>query len=247
VRGEEAANEVNRETTNVIRYFLEELLPPVVRDSRPMRWLFRAYWGRLVNDLEDFRARAHYVGEQEYNEIYAAIPRIQQGTDNSEACIQRVIENVSPGDIVDVGCGTGLLLERIIDRLGTDDRVYTGVDIHVDDATREKMAGVRFEAAMVENLPFEDKSFDTVICTHVLEHILDIRQAVSELRRVCRRKLIVVVPKEREYRFTFNPHLHFFAYRHSFLRHMIPVPEGAVCEQLGRDFFYMEDVDTQAC
>ena len=60
-----AASEVNRETTNVIRYFLEEFLPPVVRDSRLMLWVFRCYWGELVNDLEDFRSRAHYVREQE--------------------------------------------------------------------------------------------------------------------------------------------------------------------------------------
>ena len=50
------------------------------------------------------------------------------------------------------------------------------------------------------------------------------------------------IPKEREYSFTFNPHLHFFPYPHSFLRHMLPVPTDAVCEQIGRDFFYTETV-----
>ena len=35
---------------------------------------------------------------------------------------------------------------------------------------------------------------------------------------MARRRLIIVVPQEREYRFTFNPHLHFFPYPHSFLR-----------------------------
>ena len=41
-----------------------------------MRWLFRGYWGELVNDLEDFRSRAHEGGEQVDNESYAAIPRL---------------------------------------------------------------------------------------------------------------------------------------------------------------------------
>src|SRR3546814_1539315 len=44
------------------------------------------------------------------------------------------------------------------------------------------------------------------------------------LRRVARRRVIIVVPQEREYRFTFNPHLHFFPYPHSFLRYVTPVP-----------------------
>jgi SAM-dependent methyltransferase len=34
------------------------------------------------------------------------------------------------------------------------------------------------------DLPFEDRSFDLVICSHVLEHIPDDRKAMSEMRRV---------------------------------------------------------------
>ena len=117
-----------------------------------------------------------------------------------------------------------------------------GVDFQIDDALRQRMSDVRLVESKVEHLPFEDDEFDTVICTHVLEHILDIRAAVAELRRICRRRLVIVVPKEREYRFTFNPHLHFFAYPHSFLRHMLPVPADAVCELIGRDFFYTESI-----
>ncbi len=231
---------MRRETTNWIRYVLEELLPPVLRDSVLMRWLFRKYWGNLVNELEDFRSRAHFVDEKEYFDIYAALPRIHEGTDNSEACIARIIEVIGPGKIVDIGCGTGTLLQRIIEKKGGDAYSYTGVDITIASETREKNDGVQFTEAVVESLPFADRSFDTVICTHVLEHILDIRAAVAELRRISRGKIIIVVPKEREYRFTFNPHLHFFPYPHSFLRCMLPVPPDAACEQVGRDFFYTE-------
>jgi hypothetical protein len=34
---------MKRETTNAIRTVLEDWLPPVVRDSSPMRWLFRRH------------------------------------------------------------------------------------------------------------------------------------------------------------------------------------------------------------
>lgn len=231
---------MNRENTNRIRFVLEELLPPIVRDSAPMRWLFRRYWGSLIDDIEDFRRRAHHVTDEEYAAIYAALPRVHEATDLSEACVERILASLDGDDILDVGCGTGALLETI-HRHGNDRRLV-GVDFQVDDVVREKHPQVRFEESLIEVLPFDDAGFDTVICTHVLEHILDIRRAVSELRRVCRRRLVVVVPKEREYKFTFNPHLHFFAYPHSFLRHMIPVPANARCEQIGRDFFYVEDV-----
>ena len=61
-------------------------------------------------------------------------------------------------------------------------------------------------------------------------------------RRIARRRLIIVVPREREGIYTFNPHFNFFPYSHSFLRAMIPVPADHVCEDIGRDIYYREDL-----
>jgi len=233
---------MNRELTNKIRFVLEELVPPVVRDSRPMRWLFRGHWGSLIDELEAFRSRAHFGNEQEYNAVYAALPRIHEDTDLSADCVARILADIEGESILDVGCGTGVLLQRIESRAGGKELKLVGVDFQIEETLRDRMPSVDFYESRVEALPFDDNSIDTVICTHVLEHILDIRAAVRELRRVARHRLLIVVPKEREYRFTFNPHLHFFAYRHSFLRHMIPVPASAHCDRIGRDFYYVEDL-----
>lgn len=232
---------MRRETTNYIRFVLEDLLPPVVRDSAPMRWLFRLHWGSLIDDLEQFRANAHKTSDEDYARMYASIPRVHDESDNSDQCIRNIIESTLPGDVLDVGCGSGYLLKEIDKALGQNERTYTGLDFQIDDETRTRLPNFHFEKSVVERLPFADKSFDTVICTHVLEHILEIQTCVRELRRVCRKRLIIVVPQEREYRFAFNPHLHFFPYRQSFLKHMVPVPDNARCEKLGRDIFYVED------
>ena len=61
---------MKRETTNAIRTVLEDWLPPVLRDSSAMRWLFRRHWGRLVDDLESFRSRIAFVSDEEYHSIY---------------------------------------------------------------------------------------------------------------------------------------------------------------------------------
>jgi ubiquinone/menaquinone biosynthesis C-methylase UbiE len=105
-------------------------------------------------------------------------------------------------------------------------------------------AGIEFFEGKAEKLPFADHEFDTVICTHVIEHILDYRAALAELRRITSKRLIVVVPMEREGLYTFNPHFNFFPYTHSFLRAMIPVPERHFCAPLGRDIYYREDTGT---
>jgi len=208
-----------------------------------MRWLFRRHWGRLVDDLEDFRARIPFVTPEEYRAIYARLPRVQSETDNSAACIDRIAADLVGESVLDVGCGTGYLLHVLAGR--RPEMAYTGVDFMIDDATRARAAGIRFEEANIERLPFADGSFDTVICTHVLEHILEFRAALSELRRIARRRLIIVVPQEREYRFTFNPHLHFFPYPHSFLRYITPIPRDHAIQSIGRDIYYRENRDTK--
>lgn len=59
-------------------------------------------------------------------------------------------------------------------------------------------------------LPYGNRVFDTVVCAHTLEHMKDYKKALAELRRVCSRRLMMIVPKQREYQYTFDLHLHFF-------------------------------------
>jgi SAM-dependent methyltransferase len=233
---------MRRETVNRIRYLLEEWLPPIVRDSRPMRFLFRRYWGSFVDDLEQFRMNITGLSAADYRNVYERMPRIQDETDNSRACIDAIVARILPGKVCDVGCGTGYLVNVLHQQAGLQDTEIVGVDFIIEPDTESRHPSIRFVAAPVEALPFPDRHFDTVICTHVLEHILDIRAAILELRRICARRLIVVVPLEREYRFTFNPHIHFFPYPHSFLRHILPVPPEHQCTVIGRDLLYVENL-----
>lgn len=228
---------MNRETTNRIRFVIEDILPPALRDSQLFRRAAKLAWGEHIDHLARFRERAPFLTSDEYADLYRKHPRVHEGTDNSEACIRRIIEAVEGDSVVDVGCGTGALLSRI--KAAKPLRRLTGVDFVIDDASR--LEGIEYVAAKVEDLPFADGEFDTVICTHVIEHVLEYHKAIAELRRIARRRLIIVVPRERESRYAFNPHFNFFPYTHSFLRAMHPVPPVHVCVDVGRDIFYSED------
>ncbi|MDB5523155.1 MAG: putative methyltransferase [Rhizobium sp.] len=230
---------MNREMTNRIRYVIEDILPPVVRDSQLFRGMAKLAWGSHIDHLAQFRERAPFLTAEEYADLYRNHPRVHEGTDNSEACIKRIVQSIKGESVCDVGCGTGALLSRI-KTSSSFDRL-TGVDFVIDDAS--KLDGIEYVAAKIENLPFADGEFDTVICTHVIEHVLEYREAIAELRRIARKRLVIVVPRERESRYTFNPHFNFFPYTHSFLRAVHPVPPRYVCEDIGRDIFYCEDRD----
>jgi ubiquinone/menaquinone biosynthesis C-methylase UbiE len=98
------------------------------------------------------------------------------------------------------------------------------------------LASVPFEmlSADITALPFTDHSFDIVLCTHALEHIRNPQKALAELIRVARRRLIIVVPRQREYRYTVDLHVNFFPYLYSFKR-FIGI-ENAIYLNLNGDF-----------
>ena len=104
-----------------------------------------------------------------------------------------------------------LLGDRLTRSLAKRGLQVTGADI-LPPSNTEDTTNPLFCKADVTQLQFQDHAFDTVICAHTLEHVFDIEKALSEVRRVCSKRLIVVVPRQREYRYTFDLHIHFFPY-----------------------------------
>lgn len=232
---------MRREVSNRIRFVMEELVPGILRDSRLCRWLMCLAGGRHVAQLAEFRRRAPFLTAAEYRALYADHPRVHDDTDNSAACIALIRENVIGPEICDVGCGTGHLVKQLAAAPELKNCRFTGIDFALPETAAA--GNVSFRECDILHMPFPDRAFDTVVCTHVLEHILDIRAALAELRRITRQRLILVVPREREFEYTFNPHFHFFPYPHSFLRVLFPIPAQHSIRAVGRDFFYVEDVE----
>ncbi len=60
--------------------------------------------------------------------------------------------------------------------------------------------------ADILDLPFEDNTYDVIICNHVLEHIVDDRKAMSELYRVMKNGAwgIVQVPMKNSLEKTYE-------------------------------------------
>jgi ubiquinone/menaquinone biosynthesis C-methylase UbiE len=115
----------------------------------------------------------------------------------------------------------------------------TVADIVIQPEVKAIQPPVQWYEANIEQLPFGNGEFDSVICTHTLEHVRNLTKAVDELRRVARRMLIVV-PHQRPYKNTFDLHLNFFPYSHSLLSALGKTPAEASCENVGGDLFYLE-------
>lgn len=105
--------------------------------------------------------------------------------------------NFKNSRVLDVGCGTGLFMSYVI-KLGCAE-VY-GVDGPTDYADRAIKRGykeVRFVNDLcINKLPFENNTFDVVVCKDVFEHLLDPIFSLMEIRRVLKTdgKLLLHVP-----------------------------------------------------
>ncbi|MGD0998824.1 MAG: class I SAM-dependent methyltransferase [Thermoleophilia bacterium] len=92
-----------------------------------------------------------------------------------------------PRAILDIGCGTGLLLRRAVRRFPSSE--LTGVDaademIRVAQASVPEGVPVRFVHAFAEDLPFAAASFDLVLTTMSFHHWANQAKALGEVRRV---------------------------------------------------------------
>ncbi len=141
------------------------------------------------------------AGFEKWNEVHA----IKHDLDkfyNHPNRLFRYIENkrinvllreadIGPDDkVLEVGCGAGHILERI------PQGKLTGVDISAIQIERAKkrLAGkAELIIANGEYLPFENKSFDRIICTEVFEHVLEPELVLAEMKRVLQSHLMTVL------------------------------------------------------
>jgi SAM-dependent methyltransferase len=94
------------------------------------------------------------------------------------------------GVVLDVGCGTGEMTARLAARFPKAS--FVGID--VDEAHLEKARArcatfgsrVRFQAGDALALPFDDSTFDLVVCRHLVQAVPDASRVLSEIWRVLR-------------------------------------------------------------
>lgn len=232
---------ISRNIALKIQFVLDELVPPLVRDSKWFIWIpFKLMFGEKADVFLGFKDKAPFMSVEEFETVYreTSSAHIERETDINQECLGKIDSSIVGNRILDVACGRGFLCSKL-----SQDHEVVGVDIVVSNEVVRSYPAVMFKEASIENLPFADKHFDTVISAHTLEHVLCPESAVRELRRVTARRLIVIVPKQRPYKYTFDLHINFFPHRYDLLGLMSPRKAAFQCIDCGGDWFYIEDMD----
>lgn len=117
--------------------------------------------------------------------------------------ISELLAEAAPETLLDAGCGEGVLTEKMRRRHSHLD--LTGIDLDpsaIEYARRVHGSQIRFEVGSVYDLPFEAGSFDTVLCSEVLEHLKRPEKALNELGRVAGQHVLLTVPREPYFELT---------------------------------------------
>jgi ubiquinone/menaquinone biosynthesis C-methylase UbiE len=110
--------------------------------------------------------------------------------------VWQFLQSVPCGDLLDVGCGPGMMVHDIVVRRPGDFRIAAiDASAAMVAACQERIgdaANVRPLVARAEAMPYEDESFDVVLAMGVLEYT-DSRSVLAEIGRVSRPGALVLV------------------------------------------------------
>lgn len=129
-------------------------------------------WGFLSKDKVDENQRR--IREVEWDAVKPYIP--------------------TGSSFLDVGCGAGYAMRKATDELKCD---AFGIDPqpggHGVGRYSELDKTLKIIQGVSEKIPFEDKTFDVVYSSHVLEHVNDEHKSLQEMKRVLKDDGVLII------------------------------------------------------
>jgi SAM-dependent methyltransferase len=132
---------------------------------------------------------------------------------DAEGSTRELIEKYSAkgARILDVGVGLGRLLSPL------DGYSKFGIDISLDYLKAARSRGIEVCFSRIEDMPYRREAFDVVVCTDVLEHVIDLNLCCARILSVLKKGgvLVVRVPYKEDLGGYLDPG---YPYRYSHLR-----------------------------
>jgi SAM-dependent methyltransferase len=134
-----------------------------------------------------------------YAKFQTGNPIVRRLIERFYARVLAMTQPLGAESLLDAGCGEGETLARLGPQLP---RRTVAVDLDADAVafTSERLPGVEVSRCSLTDLPFDDASFDLVLCLEVLEHLPDPGAGLRELARVATSDIVVSVPHEPWFR-----------------------------------------------
>lgn len=111
---------------------------------------------------------------------------------NSGTVAESMLEQDNNAVLLDCGCWDGINTKKFGGIIGT--KFLHGIELNRNKAREAQKNGIKVKIAdLNRKLPYGNNSFDVIIAYHVIEHLVNVRLFVSELRRVLKKNGYVII------------------------------------------------------
>ena len=113
--------------------------------------------------------------------------------DHAGPDILEELEKESFIDLLDAGCGPAPMISLLSEKY--PDRHYTGLDLTpamIEEAKKKNIPNAVFVVGDCENFPFEENSFDAIICSMSFHHYPNPQDFFDNAYRVLRKGEILI-------------------------------------------------------
>ncbi|HMB01534.1 MAG TPA: class I SAM-dependent methyltransferase [Spirochaetota bacterium] len=132
-----------------------------------------------------------------FKKYHTSNPVVRRLISNFMQHITTIVNNLTPGSIIDLGCGEGQTARALYEKNG--DINYHGIDINNEAVRKASAANLpacfQFSRGDILNITPEKKA-DMVICLEVLEHLPHPQAAVDKISSTAREYAVISVPWE---------------------------------------------------
>ena len=112
---------------------------------------------------------------------------------------RRLVHANGSAFLLDIGCESGTIASSLVLHAGR--LIFVDVDKNALASIQKDMQHqpIFCLAANIYELPFADRTIDRILCTEVLEHLVDPRKAAREIERVLKPggRVVISVPNDR--------------------------------------------------
>lgn len=160
--------------------------------KKSVSWKDSAQWFEHYafknNDSESFNSKDYW------DSLFSYEDKNQLGRLNT-TFLEEIKQHINANDLVyDFGCGTGVILNELKDT----NAVLFGSDISESaiELAKSNYKDITFSCGGGVPSEFKNKKFDVVLSSHVLEHVVNIKEQLVELGELVKEdgKLIVIMP-----------------------------------------------------